>query len=115
MKVPTAADAAPHASAANDDHIALHRACTALWVATLSLMTAFMQNTAPAHRCLIARKIARNLATLREEEELFTVECRMIFANLSQRWNAKADQLSDQEEHPRGTLAMLQPVAMKAR
>lgn len=101
MDTNTAAHAATggeHASEA----LALSRACTALWVATLSLMTAFMHNSAPAHRHLIARKIARNLATLQEEDRVFTTECRMIFANLAQRWSAKADQLAPgQEPGPR--------------
>jgi hypothetical protein len=103
------------AAAANqnrDDTIALTRACNALWVATLSLMTAFMQTAAPAHRYLIARKIARNLAMLREQEACFTVECRMIFSNLSQRWSVKADQLAG-EDRPRGGVGMLQPALLK--
>jgi hypothetical protein len=87
------------------DMMALSRACGALWMATLSLMTAFMQNPAPAHRYLIARKIARNLGTLREQD-CFTRECRMIFFNLSQRWNAKADQLARQEDRPRGGIGL---------
>jgi hypothetical protein len=68
-------------------------------------MTAFMQTPAPAHRYLIARKIARNLGTLREQD-CFTRECRMIFANLSQRWTAKADQLARQEDRPRGGIGL---------
>jgi len=87
------------------DQLALSRACAALWMATLSLMTAFMQNPAPAHRYLIARKIARNLGTLREQD-CFTRECRMIFNNLSQRWTAKADQLASQEDRPRGGIGL---------
>jgi hypothetical protein len=66
----------------NADALALSRACTALWMATLSLMTAFMQAGAPAHRYLIARKIAKNLCILREQD-CFTAECRTIFSNLS--------------------------------
>jgi hypothetical protein len=80
--------------------LALSRACTALWVATLSLMTAFMQTGAPAHRYLIARKIAKNLHMLREQEEVFTPECRMIFANLAQRWSAKAERLAPEQQRP---------------
>ena len=102
MKLASAADAAFHPAADDDARLALQRACTALWVATLSLMTAFMHNTAPAHRYLIARKIAKNLAMLHEEEQVFTAECRMIFSNLAQRWTAKADQLALQDERPRG-------------
>lgn len=99
--------------ASDDQALALSRACTALWVATLSLMAAFMQTPAPAHRYLIARKIARNLATL-HEEECFTADCRARFANLSQRWSDKADQLGRQEDRPRGGIGFLQPL-WKAR
>jgi hypothetical protein len=109
------------AEAAATDHRrseaeALSRACTALWVATLSLMTAFMQTSAPAHRHLIARKIAKNLGMLCQET-CFTAECRMIFSNLSQRWNAKAEQLArhdSRDERPRGGIGMLQPAMLKA-
>ena len=107
MYRPMAADAADH-HRHTDDMLALTRACTALWVATLSLMTAFMQTGAPAHRYLIARKIARNLTTLRAQEACFTSECRMIFANLSQRWSAKADQLA-QVAGPHGGVGALHP------
>jgi hypothetical protein len=104
MNPETAAiDAGPHEDSA--DNLALSRACAALWMATLSLMTAFMQTPAPAHRYLIARKIARNLGTLREQD-CFTRECRMIFSNLSQRWTAKADQLARQEDRPRGGIGL---------
>jgi hypothetical protein len=95
-RVSAAADG--HASAANHDRMELQRACTVLWVATLSLMTAFIHNTAPAHRHLIARKIAKNLSMLHREDLVFTTECRMIFNNLAQRWTAKAEQLA----HHRG-------------
>jgi hypothetical protein len=98
----------------DNDTIALTRACVALWMATLSLMTAFMHNPAPAHRVLIARKIARNLGTL-HEQECFTSECRMIFSNLSQRWQAKANSLADLDERPRGGVGMLQPALVKIR
>ena len=101
------------ADVSDADALALSRACTALWVATLSLMAAFMQTSAPAHRYLIARKIARNLATL-HEEECFTEDCRARFAKLSQRWTEKADQLGRQEDQPRGGIGFLQPL-WKAR
>jgi hypothetical protein len=94
-------DADPHA-------VTLSRACTALWTATLALMTAFMQTPAPAHRLLIARKIARNLRVL-HEQDCFTAECRVIFSNLSQRWTAKADVLARQEDRPRGGSGSPQP------
>lgn len=111
MPTQTAAHAA-HDEARASEQLALTQACTALWVATLSLMTAFMQTTAPAHRYLIARKIARNLASLREEEAVFSAECRMIFNNLSHRWSAKADQLAPQDR-PRGGMGLLQAALLK--
>ena len=108
----TAAHAATTESRARDK-LALTQACSALWVATLSLMTAFMQTAAPAHRYLIARKIARNLALLREEEAVFSPECRMIFNNLAQRWSAKADRLAPAHERPRDGSGALQPALAK--
>ncbi|MHB1124002.1 MAG: hypothetical protein ACYC0T_14960 [Ramlibacter sp.] len=108
----TAADAATAESRARDK-LALTQACSALWVATLSLMTAFMQNAAPAHRHLIARKIAKNLAMLREEEAVFSPECRMIFNNLAQRWSAQADQLAARQERPRDGTRLLQAALAK--
>jgi hypothetical protein len=100
---PAVTDAGPTDHSAQQ--VALSRACVALWMATLSLMTAFMQTAAPAHRYLIARKIARNLGTLREQD-CFTRECRMIFANLSQHWTAKANQLAPQEDRPHGGMGL---------
>jgi hypothetical protein len=115
MKLDRAAKAAvPTGTAKNADALALSRACTALWMATLSLMTAFMQTAAPAHRYLIARKIAKNLGLLREQD-CFTAECRMIFTNLSQHWAAKADQLAPREDRPRDGMGLLQPAMIKAR
>ena len=70
----------------------------------------FHANSAPAHRYLIARKIARNLETLREQD-CFTADCRTTFSNLSQRWTAKADQMAQQEDKPRGGMGgFLQPI-----
>ena len=116
MKAAPAAPAntSPHAAAANDDRIALQRACTALWVATLALMTAFMHNNAPAHRYLIARKIANNLSMLHREELVFTAECRLIFSNLAQRWTTKAEQLAHQDNQPRGGISQLLPNRLKS-
>ena len=87
---------------------ALARACTALWAATLSLMAAYMQTSAPAHRYLIARRIARNFATL-HEQDCFAGECRASFARLARHWNEKADQLARKEPHPRGGIGVLLP------
>lgn len=70
----------------------LHDASRALWLATLSLMTAFMQTRAPAHRCLMARRIARNFETLRAQE-CFSDDCRRRFERLGTRWHAQADKL----------------------
>ena len=92
------------------ESLALSHACSALWTATLSLMAAFMQTSAPAHRYLIARKIARNLETLREQD-CFNADCRATFSKLSQRWTAKADQIARQEDKPRGGMGgFLQPI-----
>lgn len=70
----------------------LQAASRALWLATLSLMAAFMQTQAPAHRCLIARRIARNFETLRSQE-CFTDDCRSRFGRLGAHWRAQADRL----------------------
>jgi hypothetical protein len=114
MEQATVADTAASGENASEA-LALSRACTALWVATLALMTAFMQTAAPAQRYLIARKIAKNLAMLREEEQVFTAECRMIFGNLAQRWSAKADQLAPDDQRPRApTGGLLQRAFAKA-
>jgi hypothetical protein len=99
---------------ADANAVTLSRACAALWTATLALMTAFMQTPAPAHRLLIARKIARNLKLL-HEQDCFTTECRMIFSNLSQRWTAKAELLARQEDRPSGGFGRLEPALAKGR
>jgi len=72
----------------------LQDASRALWLATLSLMTAFLQTQAPAHRYLLARRIARNFQTLRAQE-CFTADCRRRFGKLETRWNAQADRLRE--------------------
>lgn len=70
----------------------LHEAGRSLWLATLSLMAAFMQTQAPAHRVLMARRIARNFETL-HQQECFSPDCRQRFARLGARWQAQADRL----------------------
>ena len=70
----------------------LQEASRALWLATLSLMTAFMQTQAPAHRLLMARRIARNFDTLRQQD-CFTADCRRRFARLGARWHDQAARL----------------------
>ena len=96
------------------DQAALSRACSALWLATLSLMTAFMQTAAPAHRYLLARRIARNLETLSHEDS-FSAACRASFARLSRRWTARADQLAPAAARPRGGLRALPALLMRIR
>ena len=85
----------------------LARACGALWLATLSLMTAYMQQQAPAHRHLLARRIARNLQTL-QEQDCFSLDCRERFARIARRWEQKAH--ADHPNHadqPQGLLQRL--------
>jgi len=85
---------APSAAApASTDANALADAGRALWSATLMLMTAFMQTAAPAHRYLLARRIARNFGTLREQD-CFSVATRKSFSRLADRWGARANLLA---------------------
>jgi hypothetical protein len=93
---------------ADDLAAQLVQACTALWTATLSLMVAFMQTRAPAHRYLIARKIARNLTTL-HEQDCFGEQSRASFLRLSRRWSDRADRLAAEQQRPRGGLGLLLP------
>ena len=83
-----------HPQAASVPHslspaIALAQASRALWLATLSLMTAFMQTQAPAHRVLLARRISRNFETL-SRQECFDAACRASFGRLALRWQSQA-------------------------
>ena len=70
---------------------ALADASRALWAATLSLMTAFMQTPAQAHRYLLARRISRNFDTL-AGQDCFDRGCRASFSRLARRWHARAEQ-----------------------
>lgn len=79
---------------------ALERACVALWSATLALMTAYMQTAAPAHRLLLARRIAANFRTL-AQQEVFSPASRESFARLQQRWQSRAERLA-QPQRPNG-------------
>jgi hypothetical protein len=81
---------------AHSQQALLAQASGALWTATLSLMTAFMQTPAPAHRYLIARRISRNLDTL-AGQDCFQAGCRSTFARLALRWQTRS-----QEYAPRG-------------
>lgn len=89
---PEAATAAPG--------VQLAQASRALWIATLSLMTAFMQNPAPAHRYLLARRIARNLDTL-ARQDCFDAGCRARFSRLARRWHDRAESLAPGAPAPR--------------
>jgi hypothetical protein len=71
----------------------LERACLALWSATLSLMTAYMQQSAPAHRLLLARRIAANFGTLAQQDS-FSAASRGAFARLHGRWDRIATELA---------------------
>lgn len=86
--------------------LTLSDASRALWLATLSLMAAFMQTQAPAHRLLMARRIARNFATLREQD-CFSPECRSRFTRLGERWAAQAKRLESPPSQARGWRALL--------
>ncbi len=83
------------------DARALADACRALWLATLSLMTAFMQTHAPAHRYLLARRIARNFGTLHRERNAFAPDCGESFARLAARWQRTADEHAPHQQPPR--------------
>jgi hypothetical protein len=97
---PTAASAALVGPAAAQ----LAQANRALWIATLSLMTAFMQTPAPAHRYLLSRRIARNFETL-SGQECFDTGCRASFGRLAKRWQSRSEQLApDRDEGNRGGL-----------
>lgn len=101
---------ATHAAAAPSPAqlAALSQACRSLWLATLSLMTAFMHQPAPAHRYLLARRIANNLATLRDQE-CYDAQTRADFSRLSVRWQRKAELLTPGREPRRaGVLERLQ-------
>ena len=71
--------------------VLLAQASRALWAATLSLMAAYMQNGAPAHRYLLARRIARNFTTL-SGQDCFDTASRASFGRLAARWEQRAGQ-----------------------
>lgn len=85
----------------------LAQACHSLWLATLSLMTAYMHNGAPMHRYMLARKIARNFTTLKDQE-CFGAHTRDYFAKLARRWQRTADSLSPDASAPQGVFTWLQ-------
>lgn len=75
------------------DERALRDACSALWLATLALMTAFMKSPAPGQRYMLARRISANFATLCEQG-CFATPARTSFARLSARWQDTAEGLA---------------------
>jgi hypothetical protein len=81
----------------------LAQACRALWLATLSLMTAFMHTQAPAHRYLLARRVTTNFQTL-SAQPCFDAGCRATFARLAGKWQHHADKVSPHPVTPRGGL-----------
>jgi hypothetical protein len=83
------------------DNSPLAQACGALWLATLSLMTAFMQTQAPAHRHLLARRIARNLGTL-AGQDCFSADCRATFRKLALRWDGQAERFAPRQAGDHG-------------
>jgi hypothetical protein len=95
---PAGADASPA--------FQLAQANRALWVATLSLMTAYMNNQAPAHRYLLSRRIARNFDTL-ARQDCFDSGCRASFARLARRWDARCEQLAPDPAPVRSSLLRL--------
>ncbi|HEX7890531.1 MAG TPA: hypothetical protein VF522_14310 [Ramlibacter sp.] len=84
----------------------LAQANRALWIATLSLMTAYMQTLAPAHRYLLARRIGRNLDTL-SRQDCFDAGCRASFGRLARRWQLRAEQAAPEGPRPAGALMRL--------
>jgi hypothetical protein len=88
--------------------LALSQACKSLWLATLSLMTAYMQCHQPAHRYLLARRISRNFSTLYAQPECFNATQLASFARLSARWQDRADRLAPEDNRPRGGMGWLQ-------
>jgi hypothetical protein len=85
----------------------LAQACHTLWLSTLALMTAYMRNPAPAHRLLLARRIAKNFDTL-QQQGCFAQETRMKFGSLARRWQRNADRHSPTSAEPPGVLTRLQ-------
>lgn len=69
---------------------ALLQACRALWGFTLQLMQAYRHTPGPAHRVMLARRIARNVRTLEHEADHFAPHNRDALARLSRRWAALA-------------------------
>jgi hypothetical protein len=97
---PAFALAPPPLASGDGARLRLTEATRALWTATLALMTAFMQVSAPAHRYLLAQRISRNLDTL-AGQDCFEPACRERFARLARRWRERAREFAPQRSAPR--------------
>lgn len=99
----------PQATASQQ--VALAQACRSLWLATLALMTAYLHTRAPAHRQLLAARIARNFGTLVREAPAFAPQAQPRFAALARHWQAiaraHAQPLQTQRASWRGRLVRL--------
>jgi hypothetical protein len=93
---PSLAALSPHHLHAVPGAAQLAQASRALWLATLGLMTAFMQMPAPAHRYLLARRIARNFDTL-AGQECFDSGCRASFGRLAKRWRTRSEEFAPEK------------------
>ena len=80
--------------------VALAAASHTLWLATVSLMTAYMRTQAPAHRFLLARRIARNFHTL-HDQDCFNAPSRATFWKLHLRWSDLAQAFAPVPERRR--------------
>ena len=94
-------------SAASADRRQLVQACRALWLATLSLMTAFMHTSAPAHRQLLARRIGRNLATLAAQRDVFGADNCLRFERLGAHWTMQAESFAPSADASSGGRGLL--------
>jgi hypothetical protein len=64
-------------------------------------MTAFMQTSAPAHRYLLARRIAANF-TMLSDQPCFSTASQGSFTRLGRRWARRAEGLSPNKGHAGG-------------
>jgi hypothetical protein len=113
MQLHSRAEASASPPAAQLDQLRLAQACRSLWLATLSLMAAFMHNGAPAHRQQLARRIARNLDTLAAQRDIFPAADCARFAQLGAHWHRRAAHCAPQAGAPRGR-GLLQALARLA-
>ncbi|TWO73304.1 hypothetical protein FN976_00190 [Caenimonas sedimenti] len=98
----------------SSDRQQLVLACRALWLTTLSLMTAFMHTCAPAHRHLLARRIGRNLATLAGQPDVFGADNCSRFDRLAAHWQAQAERFAPNADASSGGRGLLHALARLA-